>query len=890
MENPSLTTIPSHAVIPGGGGTDFAGESGISATGRPPDVVSFDGLQDSSESSGSPISKDLQQANKSGRRFSDPMNIPDGSELQGMMETKSGEGEEQTVRQRSTGHAALFKDKLMGAKSELPEIWFSDRVHDAIIAKLDKSMIVRLLGKPIGYRALWNRIQALLTPSGEISLIELDNEYYLVQFASEANFQKVLSRGLYIAATIGEVVRVDYNTTEGKCGRFARLAIIVDLKKPLLSGIIIDRKRQDIEYEGLPSICFKCGKYGQMKESCGIPEVVMDTVHNEVEQRNLMELYGPWMQVVNKRRRNSSNPSTSRVVDRNTRNTERLGSRFVALAEEHDSIIEVEDDLVRVAATDTEVVNQGVRPRIVQEKLGVTNLGNNVWIVLQPNKLTVGSAGHKSSNGAESVDGLITANGGSVSMSNGQLEELTVAAKGKVVVAVSELSNDKHKAVVVVDGDGGHMNTRAKGRVLPASIRGSKVKAGNKLKLGTHSGNNLKLGAQSGGMKDPKSRKNGGARQRTTVVDRLSPLVRELDDAALTETLRLNQPRNESDMEALGLQWRSNSVFEQLSETDMQKQCPDIVAIMEPRISEMASDNFIKHSGFDCSFRVEAQGFSGGIWLLWHSVVQFEVLAISNQFVHVLCSSYTGEARFYGSFMYANLQIRERRELWAKLLAVGPGVNVPLVVGGDLNVICDPSERMGGSLRRNEICSRFIEFMFDYGLVDMGFHGPKFTWRMGSLFQRLDWCLCNVAWYSMFPSSEVHHLLRLGSGHRPIMIETVGDSLTKGNRPYRYITAWNDHLEFSEFLKSVWDENMDFSHNVAQFQKASRKWSIEVFGHIGKRKAQLMARLRGIDKALCASFHPSLARLEEQLKKELDEVLVQEEKLWHQRSRATWIA
>ncbi|KAK8676449.1 hypothetical protein V6N13_142023 [Hibiscus sabdariffa] len=41
----------------------------------------------------------------------------------------------------------------------------------------------------------------------------------------------------------------------------------------------------------------------------------------------------------------------------------------------------------------------------------------------------------------------------------------------------------------------------------------------------------------------------------------------------------------------------------------------------------------------------------------------------------------------------------------------------------------------------------------------------------------------------------------------------------------------------------------------------------------------------------CApSFRPLLARLEERLKRELDEVLTQEEKLWHQRSQATWIA
>ncbi|KAK8686324.1 hypothetical protein V6N13_125349 [Hibiscus sabdariffa] len=161
-------------------------------------------------------------------------------------------------------------------------------------------------------------------------------------------------------------------------------------------------------------------------------------------------------------------------------------------------------------------------------------------------------------------------NGGSVSLRDRPLEELNVASKGKVVVAASALSNDKHTAVMVVHGDEGQVHKGAKGRVLPASIRGLQVKAGNTLKLRAQSGNSLKLGTQNGGMKDTKSRKNGGAKQRTKIADRLSPLVRELEDAALTESMRLNQPRNESNMEAMGLQWRPNSAFEQPSEADMQ--------------------------------------------------------------------------------------------------------------------------------------------------------------------------------------------------------------------------------------------------------------------------------------------------------------------------------
>ncbi|KAK8686323.1 hypothetical protein V6N13_125348 [Hibiscus sabdariffa] len=149
-----------------------------------------------------------------------------------------------------------------------------------------------------------------------------------------------------------------------------------------ITELDVEVKAEDVRTGGsseLPEIC----KYGHMKESCGSQEIAMDNVSNEVGQRNPTELYGPWMQVVNKMRRNTPNPTSARVVDRNIRDPERSGSRFAALAGEHESIIEVEDGLERVAATELEVEEQVVRPRIVKETIGGTTLDDKERMVLQ---------------------------------------------------------------------------------------------------------------------------------------------------------------------------------------------------------------------------------------------------------------------------------------------------------------------------------------------------------------------------------------------------------------------------------------------------------------------------------------------------------------------------
>ncbi|KAI9073119.1 hypothetical protein K1719_044928 [Acacia pycnantha] len=71
-----------------------------------------------------------------------------------------------------------------------------------------------------------------------------------------------------IGNLLGEVVKIDYRTETRGRGRYARIAVIVDLLQPLIPWIKVDGKTYGVEYEGLPVICFGCGKYGHSKERC----------------------------------------------------------------------------------------------------------------------------------------------------------------------------------------------------------------------------------------------------------------------------------------------------------------------------------------------------------------------------------------------------------------------------------------------------------------------------------------------------------------------------------------------------------------------------------------------------------------------------------------------
>ncbi|KAK8497602.1 hypothetical protein V6N12_066956 [Hibiscus sabdariffa] len=78
---------------------------------------------------------------------------------------------------------------------------------------------------------------------------------------------------------------------------------------------------------------------------------------------------------------------------------------------------------------------------------------------------------------------------------------------------------------------------------------------------------------------------------------------------------------------------------------------------MEPRISGRPADLVGRKLGFDNSFQVEAQGFSGGILII--------PLAAHQKLV------------------------------WAHLSRLNPGNRVPWILGGDFNAICKQEKRVG---------------------------------------------------------------------------------------------------------------------------------------------------------------------------------------------------
>ncbi|KAK2376903.1 zinc ion binding / nucleic acid binding protein [Trifolium repens] len=231
-----------------------------------------------------------------------------------------------------------------------------------------RGVIVKLLGRRIGYKALETRLKQMWVKKGIINIIDLGNDYYLVTFSHDFDHGTALMNGPWfiydhyltvkewspdfhpqsdtikkvavwvrisglpieyydarvlksIGNKIGSTVKVDKNTLMQERGKYARICVEVDLTESLLAMFMIKGRKYNVEYEGLHLLCKICGKFGHYSEGC--PEKhkvggVQQEGNGMGSQKDGVELSGskvegPWM-VVQKQKRNNKKPKEKETM------------------------------------------------------------------------------------------------------------------------------------------------------------------------------------------------------------------------------------------------------------------------------------------------------------------------------------------------------------------------------------------------------------------------------------------------------------------------------------------------------------------------------------------------------------------------------------------------
>ncbi|KAA3474645.1 reverse transcriptase [Gossypium australe] len=267
---------------------------------------------------------------------------------------------------------------------------------------------------------------------------------------------------------------------------------------------------------------------------------------------------------------------------------------------------------------------------------------------------------------------------------------------------------------------------------------------------------------------------------------------------------------------------------------------PDIICLVEPRVSGKKANSIIEKLGFNYSHRVEAVDRS------------------------------------------------KRKILWEDLRSVAPSNLMPWLIMGDFNAILSPADKKS-PYTIGKRCNFFGNFVDSCDLQDLGFHGPPFTWQRGETLVRLDRALANDAWMTTFPQSLVQHLTRIKSDHRPLLLSTKPNITNPKGRPFRFLAGWTQHKNFSNLVKGKWEFKGNMIDSLNNFTNFVKEWNRDVYGFLGDRKRKLMRSLNNIQKALerCTSNH--LIKKEKEIRDELESVLDHEDLLWRQKARCDWL-
>ncbi|MCH84794.1 hypothetical protein A2U01_0005630 [Trifolium medium] len=209
-------------------------------------------------------------------------------------------------------------EKVRGGHA-CPEFVLTEEEESRLQMPWRKGIIVKLLGRRIGYKALENRLKQMWVRNGVINIVDVGNDFFLVTFTNMEDHYRALIDGpwmiydnylvvrewspnfhpfgeviekvavwvrfsglpieyydkkilYFIGNRIGRTVKVDRTTTTQTRGKYARLCVEVDLTKPLLAMFQIKDRYYKVEYEGLHMLCLACGTFGHYKEGCVVKD------------------------------------------------------------------------------------------------------------------------------------------------------------------------------------------------------------------------------------------------------------------------------------------------------------------------------------------------------------------------------------------------------------------------------------------------------------------------------------------------------------------------------------------------------------------------------------------------------------------------------------------
>nr|CAD1819928.1 unnamed protein product [Ananas comosus var. bracteatus] len=238
-----------------------------------------------------------------------------------------------------------------------------------------------------------------------------------------------------------------------------------------------------------------------------------------------------------------------------------------------------------------------------------------------------------------------------------------------------------------------------------------------------------------------------------------------------------------------------------------------------------------------------------------------------------------------------------RAEFFLELRSLNSFTPGPWTMVGDFNVLLSVVDKNGPTSNIADIL-KFREVVHDLGLVDLPILNRAFTWTNGRgapTLERLDRALISTNWMLTFPRSTLRALPRPRSDHTPLVLSAF--TFIPSSNLFRFETFWLRHPAISEVVSTAWNSTLPssnpvnlFSFKLQSVQSALRKWSAGLSLRLQQQANLCLMWIDWLDKAEeCRSLTPLERGLRPKLKVRYEELCLQEEMKWKQRSRVHWL-
>lgn len=170
-----------------------------------------------------------------------------------------------------------------------------------------------------------------------------------------------------------------------------------------------------------------------------------------------------------------------------------------------------------------------------------------------------------------------------------------------------------------------------------------------------------------------------------------------------------------------------------------------LICAQESKLQEV--DSFIIRQTFGPNFDgfdfVPADGTRGGIIVAWRTDQLRVTTKHKGEFsiTAEVCSLKDAKTWVVTS-VYRPQETADKERFLLELADIGASMQLPWLINGDFNLVCDPSEKSNGRVNRR-IMNKFRHTINSLALQDMPLQGRRYTWSNGQeepILARLD-CL-----------------------------------------------------------------------------------------------------------------------------------------------------